>query len=194
MTLSASVPTRTTISPAALADLLRQGCPLDLIDVRTPAEFDCVHIQGARLLPLDQLNPAALIAARTTGAPPIYLLCKSGGRATRAADALRAAGLDSPTIIEGGTDACITAGLPLVRGSSRIISLERQVRIAAGLLVLTGAILALALNPWFILLSAFVGAGLTFAGITDTCGMAMLLARMPWNTARSCTTGSCCSK
>lgn len=194
MTLAASTPTRSTISPAALADLLRQGRPLDLIDVRTPAEFDCVHVQGARLLPLDQLNPVALAAARAADAPPIYLLCKSGGRATRACDALRAAGLDNATIIAGGTDACITAGLPLVRGTSGIISLERQVRIAAGLLVLTGAILALALNPWFILLSAFVGAGLTFAGITDTCGMAMLLAKMPWNTARSCTRGSCCSK
>lgn len=72
------------------------------------------------------------------------------------------------------------AGLPVVRGK-KAISLERQVRIAAGLLVLLGAILGFFVNPSFIGISAFVGAGLVFAGITDTCGMAMMLAKMPWN-------------
>jgi rhodanese-related sulfurtransferase len=193
MTLAPAHPlTRKTITPAALADLLRQGTPLDLLDVRTPAEFAGVHVQGARLIPLDKLDPADLASARA-GAP-IYLLCKSGGRATRACDKLLATGIENAIIVEGGTDACVAAGLPLVRGQSRVISLERQVRIAAGLLVLTGAILALTVNPWFILLSGFVGAGLTFAGITDTCGMAMLLAKMPWNNACSCTTKSCCAK
>ena len=82
--------------------------------------------------------------------------------------------------VEGGTKACEQAGLPLVRGK-QVISLERQVRIAAGSLVLTGVILGWFVHPIFFGLSAFVGAGLVFAGVTDTCGMGLLLARMPWN-------------
>ena len=82
--------------------------------------------------------------------------------------------------MEGGTLACEAANLPVVRGQ-KAISLERQVRIAAGSLVLIGAILGFWVDPYWIALAAFVGAGLIFAGITDTCGMAMLLARMPWN-------------
>ena len=92
--------------------------------------------------------------------------------------------------VEGGTLAWDQAGLPVSRGR-KVISLERQVRIAAGLLVLTGAVLALTVHPWWAGLSAFVGAGLMFAGITDTCGMALMLARMPWNQVRPATSGSC---
>ena len=83
------------------------------------------------------------------------------------------------------------AGLPVFRGRSAVISLERQVRIAAGLLVLAGAVLALAVHPLFVLLSGFVGAGLTFAGLTDTCGMALVLAKMPWNRAGSSPPAAC---
>jgi hypothetical protein len=92
--------------------------------------------------------------------------------------------------IEGGTNACIVAGLPVVRGK-KAISLERQVRIAAGLLVLLGVILGWLVHPAFFGLAAFVGAGLVFAGVTDTCGMGMILARMPWNQC-SDETESCC--
>ena len=99
------------------------------------------------------------------------------------------AGYPNVVNVEGGTQACVSAGLPVVRGK-KAISLERQVRIAAGSLVLIGAVLAWLVHPAFIGLSAFVGAGLVFAGITDTCGMGMLLARMPWNqchaAAKSC--------
>ena len=91
--------------------------------------------------------------------------------------------------VEGGTLACEAAGLPVVRGK-KAISLERQVRIAAGFLVLVGAVLALTVHPYFAGLSAFVGAGLMFAGITDTCGMGMLLARMPWNQVSTEPTGA----
>ena len=85
-----------------------------------------------------------------------------------------------PCAVEGGTLACVESGLPVVRGM-KAISLERQVRIASGLLVLLGALLGWLVHPAFIGLSAFIGAGLVFAGVTDTCGMGMLLARMPWN-------------
>ncbi len=159
---------------------------IDLIDVRTPGEFAAVHAKPARLMPLDRLDPAAVAAARH-GAPgtPIYIICKSGRRAATAAEKFIAAGIADVAVIDGGTDAWIAAGLPVVRGQG-VISLERQVRIAAGLLVLAGAVLAFTVHPWFIGLSAFVGAGLAFAGLTDTCGMGMLLAKMPWNKNAAC--------
>jgi rhodanese-related sulfurtransferase len=158
---------------------------MDLIDVRTPGEYAAVHATGARLVPLSGLDPKAIAAARQ-GQPetPIYLICKSGMRAGKAAEQLAAAGIDA-AVVEGGTDAWVAAGLPVVRGQG-VISLERQVRIAAGLLVLLGAVLALEVHVWFLGLSAFVGAGLVFAGATDTCGMGMMLARMPWNRGRTC--------
>jgi rhodanese-related sulfurtransferase len=120
---------------------------------------------------------------------PLYVICKSGGRGQKAAEMFQQAGFANVVNVEGGTQACEGAGLPVVRGK-KAISLERQVRIAAGSLVLIGAALAWLVHPAFIGLSAFVGAGLVFAGITDTCGMGLLLARMPWNqchgTANSC--------
>jgi rhodanese-related sulfurtransferase len=101
-----------------------------------------------------------------------------------ACDKLLAAGFTNVVNIEGGTLACEQAGLPVVRGQ-KTISLERQVRIAAGSLVLIGVVLSLQVHPYWIGLSAFVGAGLVFAGITDTCGMGMILARMPWNQVKT---------
>jgi len=87
-------------------------------------------------------------------------------------------------VVEGGTLAWIEAGLSVNRGTTKVISLERQVRIAAGSLVLTGVLLAIFVHPYFIGISAFVGAGLIFAGITDWCGMGLLLAKLPWNSRK----------
>ncbi len=95
-----------------------------------------------------------------------------------------AAGLSDVINIEGGTSAWEQAGLPVVRGK-KAMSLERQVRIAAGSLILVGVILSFVVHPYLIGISAFVGAGLVFAGITDTCGMGMMLAKMPWNQVKS---------
>jgi rhodanese-related sulfurtransferase len=103
---------------------------------------------------------------------------------------LIAAGVTNVINVEGGTRAWDQAGLPVVRGK-KTISLERQVRIAAGSLVLLGAALGYFINPLFIGLSAFVGAGLIFAGVTDTCGMGMMLAKMPWNQVRDSASTSC---
>ncbi len=169
------------ISPKRLQELRQAGTPVDLVDVRTPVEFREVHAQGARNVPLDRLDPQSLTASRNgTSDQPVYLICRSGSRSRQACEKFIAAGYPDVVDVEGGTLAWDEAGLPVIRGK-KAISLERQVRIVAGFLVLLGAVLALTVHPYFAALSAFVDAGLMFAGITDTCGMGMLLARMPWN-------------
>jgi rhodanese-related sulfurtransferase len=178
------------MSARELAELCQGGKTVDLIDVRTPVEFREVHVEFARNVPLNQLDPATLMAARNGSAnQPLYVLCQSGTRGGLACDRFVKAGFANVINIEGGTAACIEAGLPVVRGR-KAVSLERQVRIAAGLLVLIGVALGWFVHPVFYGLAAFIGAGLTFAGITDTCGMGMILARMPWNQckpdAKSC--------
>jgi rhodanese-related sulfurtransferase len=184
--------TVTAIKPKQLAELCKDGKKVEVIDVRTPVEFQEVHIEIARNVPLDRLDPAALMQARNGSTnEPLYVLCRSGSRGQQACEKFLKAGFSNVVNVEGGTMACVEAGLPIVRGK-KTISLERQVRIAAGSLVLLGAGLSF-VHPAFIGLSAFVGAGLVFAGITDTCGMGMILARMPWN---QCTddTKSCCAR
>jgi len=155
----------------------------EIIDVRTPAEFEQLHAAGARSVPLDRLDPAAVMAARggAVADRPLYLICKAGGRAAKACEQFQAAGHANVVSIEGGTEAWEAAGLPVVRGTGRVISLERQVRIGAGSLVLVAVLLSWLVHPGFLGLAAFVGAGLVFAGVTDWCGMGMLLALMPWN-------------
>jgi rhodanese-related sulfurtransferase len=173
-----------TITPRQLGDLLREGRRVDLIDVRTPIEFREVHLQAARNVPLDRLDPKAVMAERGHAASqPLYVVCKSGSRGKQACERFLAAGFTNIVNVEGGTLACVEAGLPVKTGK-KAISLERQVRIAAGTLVLTGAVLGTFVHPYWVGLSAFVGAGLVFAGVTDTCGMAIMLGRMPWNQVR----------
>ncbi|MFM9962105.1 MAG: rhodanese-like domain-containing protein [Planctomycetaceae bacterium] len=181
-----------TISPKELASLRQAGQPIELIDVRTPAEFQEVHVDFARNVPLDRLDPKAIQAQRNGNADqPLYVICRSGSRGKQACDKFLTAGMMNAVNVEGGTLACEAAGLAVVRGK-KVISLERQVRIAAGFLVLLGAILALTVHPYFAAFSGFIGAGLLFAGITDTCGMGMLLARMPWNQVGKESGGTCC--
>lgn len=169
------------IRPNAFAERCKEGGKLDLIDVRTPVEFREVHLENARNIPLDQLDPASVMKDRTDpSGGPLYVICRFGGRGQQACEKFIRAGFTNVVNIEGGTMACVEAGLPVVRGA-KSVSLERQVRIAAGSLVLLGSVLGWFVHPMFFGLSAFVGAGLVFAGVTDTCGMGMLLSRMPWN-------------
>jgi len=169
------------ITPQELAELCKQGKKLDLIDVRTPVEFREVHVEIARNVPLDGLDPATVMHARNGSKDePLYVICRSGSRGKQACEKFFAAGFTNVVNVEGGTLACVDCGLPVVRGK-KAISLERQVRLAAGFLVLLGALLGWLVHPAFLALSAFVGAGLVFTGITDTCVMGLLLARMPWN-------------
>jgi rhodanese-related sulfurtransferase len=182
-----------TINPSHLAELCMSG-KIDLIDVRTPVEFREVHVKLAQNVPLDNLDPAALMQARNgDDDKPLYIICRSGSRGRQACEKFLAAGYTNVVNIEGGTLACVEAGLPIVRGKTAI-SLERQVRIAAGSLVLLGVMLGWLVHPALYGLSAFIGAGLVFAGITDTCGMGMMLARMPWNQVKDAPAQCCATK
>ncbi len=186
-----------TINPHELDQLRQRGVPIDLIDVRTPAEFREIHANIARNVPLDRLDARKIAAGRSGPADkPMYVICRSGKRGDQACQQLEQAGLQVVNVA-GGTLAWEQSGLPVIRGK-KTISLERQVRIAAGALVLLGVVLGFLLHPAFFALSAFVGAGLIFAGVTDTCGMGMLLARMPWNQVQEETAqaagGGCCTR
>lgn len=173
-----------TISASEFKNVVAGG-NFKLVDVRTPAEFQDTHVRGAVNVPLDRVSTETV--PQPTEGQPLYVICQKGGRGSKACDQLSAAGLENVVNVEGGTTACEQAGLPVVRGK-KVMSLERQVRIAAGSLVLLGIGLYF-VHPAFLALSAFVGAGLVFAGVTDTCGMGMLLARMPWNQA--CSNATC---
>lgn len=170
-----------TISPRDLAAKRQNGEAVEVLDVRTPVEYREVHCTFARNVPLSDLDPKAVMTARNgTADTPLYVICRSGSRGKQACEKFLAAGFTNVINVEGGTLAWAECGLPVNRGK-KAISLERQVRIAAGSLVLLGAVLGYFIHPYFLGLSAFVGAGLVFAGITDTCGMGLMLARMPWN-------------
>jgi len=167
-----------TITLYQLQTILAAQPSSPVIDVRTPVEFAEVHVPQARSVPLDELKPSSLQLQK---GQPVYLLCRSGQRATKAAEKFAKEGFSQPIVVEGGTLAWIAANLPVERSTVKVVSLERQVRIAAGALVFTGVLLARFVNFDFIWLSGFVGAGLVFAGITDFCGMGLLLAKLPWN-------------
>ncbi len=179
-----------TITPQQLAELCRAGT-IDLLDVRSPVEHREVHVARAVNLPLDRLDPAAVMQGRdSNGDKPLYLICRSGSRGRQACEKFLAAGFANVVNVEGGTLACVEAGLPVVRGK-KALALDRQVRIAAGSLVLSGVLLGWLVHAAFLGLAGFVGAGLVFAGITDTCGMGLLLARMPWNQVQAASP-TCC--
>ncbi|CAD5109307.1 rhodanese-like domain-containing protein [Zestomonas carbonaria] len=172
------------IDAPRFATARQEGHVRFLIDVRSPAEFRAGHVAGARNEPLDRLDPARLVAQlRAEGlqaGDELYLVCQKGQRARQAAERLHSL-LPGVQVIEGGTEACLACGLPGEGSGGGVIELQRQVQIAAGSLVLLGVILGTWLHPGWYGLAAFVGAGLTFAGLSGTCGLALLLARMPWN-------------
>ena len=181
------------ISPNDFVARRRERPGAWLVDVRTPVEFREVHIEGAVSMPLDEIerDPQRLVALRPGPEAELVLVCKGGTRSHKAAMALEKAGVAVAGEIAGGTDAWLAAGLPVERQRG-VVSLERQVRMVVGVGVLTGALLALFVNPAFVWLCAFFGAGLTFAGVTNWCGMALVLARMPWN--RGSGGGASCSR
>ena len=172
------------LRPDELGFMLLRRPDVRLLDVRTPGEYESVHIEGAYNVPLDTLaEHGPEIRAHVD--EPVVLICQSGQRARRAEEALREAGMPNLHVLDGGVNGWIAAGKPVRRGAARL-SLERQVRIVAGTLAAIGGILALAMNAWFAILPAFVGTGLAFAGVTNTCGMALLLSRLPYNRPATC--------
>jgi rhodanese-related sulfurtransferase len=177
----------TSISPLDLHRKLSAGEPVALVDVRTPGEYQATHVPGAVLEPLSSLDPDR-VSRRFPAEGPLYVLCQSGVRARQAIDRFERVGVRRCVLVEGGTAGWVQAGLPVEKHAGASISLERQVRIVAGALVLIGTLLGFFWNRFLLGLPAFVGGGLLFAGLTDTCGMGMLLARMPWNRAgaKSC--------
>jgi rhodanese-related sulfurtransferase len=178
-TTSSSQPaTATTVSPAAAVQRVREGGAASIIDVRTPFEYRQEHIAGTLHTPLEQLIEHT---DRIRAAPaPRLLLCRSGKRAEIARHELAQRGIEDLAVIEGGIIAYAAAGGDTVRAISGM-SLERQVRIVAGTLVVIATLLGFLLHPAFHLVSLVIGAGLVFAGVTDRCGMALMLTRLPWN-------------
>lgn len=152
-----------------------------LIDVRTPAEYRAIHAQGAEHHELSKLTEDYIDHTLLAGAErPLLMLCKSGKRAAQAAKLIEGRTKAPVWVVEGGTDLWAELKLPVEKGAAAM-SLERQVRIAAGTLVFAGTLLGSLVQPAFLVIPGVVGAGLIFAGITDTCVMGMLLAKMPWN-------------
>ncbi|MEO6447583.1 MAG: rhodanese-like domain-containing protein [Gemmatimonadaceae bacterium] len=176
------------VDPRATADMIRNAPDTRLLDVRTPGEFEAVHIPGAYNVPLHTMAEHAK-EIRSVGDAQIILVCQSGNRARQADSALRSLGMSNLHLLDGGMIAWQAAGMTVNRGGKRM-SLERQVRIAAGAIGAIGAILALGINPLFAAIPAVVGSGLVFAGVTDTCAMGMLLARLPYNRTNSCDVGA----
>lgn len=165
----------TSISPQQLRNFT--GPDWQFIDVRSASEFAAGHIPAAINIPMDEIE--SRIADLPTNAH-IVLVCQAGTRAALTRDLL-ASYIPDLHVLAGGTDAWQTAGFPLVASTRTRWALERQVRFAAGLLVLTGVLLGFLVNPYWFGLSGFVGAGLVFAGTTNFCAMAHLLALLPWN-------------
>ena len=177
-----------SVLPRDLAGLIAAGRPVQLLDVRTPGEYAAGHVPGARLVPLDDLDPKDFINRRPAG--PVYVLCQSGGRARKAIEKLHDAGFSDCVLVEGGTQAWVEAGLPVDCDGKGGLPLMRQVQIIVGAVSGTGALLALTVDRWFAVVPLVMGCGLLFAGITGFCGLALLLAKMPWNRLRPA--HSCC--
>lgn len=162
-----------------LEQVLENVADCHVVDVREPAEFESEHIEGTLSLPLSVLREDSIKTLKKNR--QIYLVCRSGNRACKAADQLEKFGFSDLFVVDGGLQAWTAAGKKVIRGPRPVWSLDRQVRFAVGLLVLVGIILSKFIHPYWIGLSAFVAVGLIFSGVTDTCGMATLLTHMPWN-------------
>jgi rhodanese-related sulfurtransferase len=172
----------TFVDSQLLNDMIDTGHAPRLVDVRTPAEFEAVHIAGSYNVPLDLLQEHRAEFAEHLD--DVILVCRSGQRAKTAEETLRQAGLSNVHILEGGVTAWQAQGFDVRRGTPKW-DLERQVRLVAGSIVLTGVLGSVAV-PKLKWLSAAIGAGLATAAITNTCAMGMLLAKLPYNRGPGC--------
>lgn len=169
-----------TISASELKTLLESGQNVQLIDVRTPAEYEEIHVRGARLIPLNVFD-AQKVVDELGNNGPIYVLCRSGNRAKTACERLLASGATNIILVEGGTLACEQAGLPMIRGKRMRFTIEQQARIIIGGGVLLFSLLGYFLHPAFVFGAALFGLGQIYVGLTNNCFLALMLAYMPWN-------------
>ena len=167
----------------------------EIIDVRNPDEFQHTHARGASNYPLPDLDPHAIMQSRSGSQDePLYIICQMGMRSLHACQQFVACGYPNVVNVEGGTTLWEQQGLPVVHPSAAsssdgetapkpTMAMDRQVRIAAGVFVLTGVTLSALVEPAWIglVVAGLVGAGLTYSGVTNTCGMAQVLGKMPWN-------------
>lgn len=149
-----------------------------LVDVREYAEFAGGRVSGAKLLPLGEIE---MRNSELDRAKPVYVMCRTGNRSAQAQKKLKNLGFENVINVAGGFEAWKKADMPFERDEKAPWALERQVRFVAGSLVLIGVLLSIFVHPYFIGLSGFIGAGLVFAAVTDTCTMGMILLKMPWN-------------
>jgi len=179
-----------TILPAELKSFLPAGCCL--VDVREPIEHAEDHIEGAKLIPLGQLEKRIGEIDRNA---PVVVMCRSGKRGLEALRKLEGLGFEDVRNLEGGILSWIAAGHPVNKSEKKVFPLMQQVQLTIGLGVLTGAILAITVNPNWAFLCAFFGAGLTLSGSTGWCGLAILMSKMPWNrvASQACGTSGNCS-
>lgn len=183
-----------TICPLiAAADVAAQN-GLVLVDVRSPIEFETEHIAGSINLPLESLDSRYDEVSRNG---QLVVICRSGQRAERGAYTLIGRGF-RPKVLKGGIVGWRKAGLPIKEGRKRL-SIERQIQLIVGSGILAGLLLGVYVNPWFLVIPAFFGAGLTFAGLSGTCALGILLGKAPWNKLAASsgqpqnTKSSCCS-
>ena len=169
------------LSPQDVQGRLAAGRAV-LVDIREPDEFARVHIPSALSQPLSALERAHLTVDPGTD---VIFTCRTGMRTAGACDRLAARVKGDAYVLEGGLEAWTKAGLPIEQNRKAPLEINRQVQITAGLLILTGVALGFVVSPLWFGLSAFVGAGLTFAGMTGTCRMARLLMLAPWNRVRA---------
>jgi rhodanese-related sulfurtransferase len=186
-------PNSTICPQVAAADVAAQA-GLVLVDVRSPIEFETEHIAGSINVPLETLDSRCDEVPRNG---QLVVICRSGKRAERGAYTLMGQGFQ-PKILEGGMVAWRNAGLPIKEGKKRL-PIERQIQLIVGSGVLTGVLLGVFVNPWFLVIPGFFGAGLTFAGLSGTCALGILLGKAPWNRLASPSLqsqsgkSSCCS-
>jgi rhodanese-related sulfurtransferase len=177
-------PLTPVVNASTVRQLLEDNADIRLLDVRTPGEFETIHVPGAYNVPLDTLAEHAEELHRNVR-QPVVLICRSGDRARKADAALRRSGMENLHVLDGGIVRWETEGHPVRVGPKRW-GLERQVRLVAGSLVLASTLAGLLVAPPVAWIAVFVGAGLTFSAVTDTCTMAMLLAKLPYNRPATC--------
>ncbi|NJL89840.1 MAG: rhodanese-like domain-containing protein [Coleofasciculaceae cyanobacterium SM2_1_6] len=168
------------INAATLQNWLNEN-QVTLLDIREPGEYAGEKIAGAKLVALSKFNLRDIRLLEEQNQKQIVLYCQSGNRSGIAANKLLNAGFDQVIHLQGGLNNWKQAGYPTEISRNAPISIMRQVQIVAGTLVFTGTILGVLVSPWFLILSGFVGAGLIFSGVSGTCAMGMLLAKLPYN-------------